>query len=102
LALALAVVVGFQEPDLGRRAGDIMQYLLGAGILFVVGLELRNTRVLAAVETLLSNPDSGLSPVLAMQRQRLVDLAGDMQNLMGRVHGQEDEMGRLRSLGTEI
>lgn len=80
----------------------LAQYLTSAGILALLAFTANIIRRLANLETLLSNPEQGLSPIVSQMRQRVADLAGEMQNMAGRLATMDDDLREAAGLRHEL
>lgn len=89
------------EPEIGRRAADVLQVLTAGGVTACVGMLWRFGGRLTAIETVLSDPDVGVKPAITSLRKSRHNDANQLQSHETRLDGHDKDIQRIDGVLTK-
>jgi hypothetical protein len=83
------------QPDLNRRAADVVQYFIAIGVVALIGLVLKQGQRITAIETSLNDLELGVKPALTSLRKSRHNDANTLQAHETRLDGHDRDIERL-------
>lgn len=89
------------QPDLSRRAGDVLQVLTAAGVSACVTMLWKFGGRLTTIETVLNDPELGIKPAIVSLRKSRHHDANALQVHETRLDGHDRDLERIDTQLTE-